>query len=233
MGFLDRAKAAFGIGAAPKGSGKSGRPALKDIPAATSSASLDDALEAREAGRMDEARAILIAIDRGKGLRTVLRAAAAVEAGDEDELAKLLPGIATREPSWRLALQAACALSLSSQDPQEASRLVGFAKAHGAPEASLAWAAASRIEDESKRRGRVDLLFADAALARTVAAREWNVEGAEDDREAIERYATFAHGRDAIRRFGASTVARVVERAFFGVAAEAQDVGPPGGERTR
>jgi hypothetical protein len=216
MGFFDRAKAALGIGAASKG-----RPPLKDIPSAPPSASLDDALEAREAGRVEEARGILIAIDRGKGLRTVLRAAAAIEAGDEDELLKLLPGIAAREAGWRLALQTACALSLSREDPEEQGRLVGFATEQGAPEWSLAWARASRIDDESIRRGRVDLLFADAALARTVAAREWNVEGGEDDREAVERYATFAHGRDAIRRFGAPLVARVVARAF-GVPREAR-----------
>ena len=60
----------------------------------------------------------------------------------------------------------------------------------------------------------MDLLFADAPLARTVAAREWKIEGAEDDREAIERYAAFAHGRDAIRRFGALAVVRILERVF-------------------
>jgi hypothetical protein len=222
MGLLDRAKAALGIGVGTKDSGlpvgaksKAGRPALKDIPQATPSASLDDALEAREAGRAEEARSILIAIDRGKGLRTVLRAAAALEAGDDEELLKLLPGIATRELGWRLALQTACAISRSrGADPEEEGLLVEFAKRNGAPEWSLAWAEASRTDDEASRRGRVALLFTDATLARTIAAREWSVEGAEDDREAVERYATFAHGRDAIQRFGATSVARVVDRAF-------------------
>jgi hypothetical protein len=225
MGFLNRAKAALGISRSPKAQGslaelkgKEGRPTLKDIPPAAS-ASLDDALEARGAGRADEARAILVAIDRGKGLRTVLRAAAAVEAGDEDELLKLLARIATHEHGWRLALQTACALARSRVDLEEQRRLVDFARGHGAPESSLAWAAASCVDDKASRRGRVDLLFADAPLARTVAAREWKVEGAEDDREAVERYATFAYGRDVIQRFGASSVARLVDRAF-GIAGE-------------
>jgi hypothetical protein len=221
MGLLDRAKAALGIGAGTKESGlpvgaksKAGRPALKDIPRATPAASLDDALEAREAGRAEEARAILIAIDRGKGLRTVLRAAAALEAGDEEDLLNLLPGIATRELGWRLALQTACAIYRSRDADPEKEGLVEFAKRNGAPEWCLAWAESSRTDDEASRRGRVALLFADAPLARTIAAREWSLEGAEDDREAVERYATFAHGRDAIQRFGATSVARVVDRAF-------------------
>ncbi len=224
MGFLDRAKAALGIGGIAKtpaphagSKSKTGRPALKDIPLAAPSASLDDALEAREAGRAEEARAILIAIDRGKGLRTVLRAAAALEAGDEDELLKVLPAIEAGDLGWRLALQTACALSLDDAQAEVRARLMSFAKGRSAPESLLAWAAASRV----------DLLFADAALARTVAAREWKVEGAEDDREAVERYATFSHGRDAIRRFGASSVARLVSRAF-GIAAETtRDAGTP------
>ena len=56
------------------------------------SATIEDVLEARAAGHAVEARAILASIDKGQGLRTVLRAAAALEAGDEEELAKLLPG---------------------------------------------------------------------------------------------------------------------------------------------
>jgi hypothetical protein len=214
MGLLDRVKAAIGIGAGaiPADSlagskGKGSRPPLKDIAAAAPSASLDDAFEAREAGRIEEARAILIAIDRGKGLRSV-------EAGDEEELLQLLPGIASREAGWRLALQTACALSRARAEPEMQGRLVDFAKEHGAPQWSLAWANASQVDENVSRRGKVELLFADASLARTIAAREWKIEGAEDDREAIERYTMFAHGRDAIQRFGASLVASVVERAF-------------------
>ncbi len=189
---------------------------MKEMPPASPSASLEDALLARQAGCVEEARRILTAIDRGKGLRTVLRAAAALEAGDEHELVTLLPGLVSHEPGWRLALQIACALARSRTEPERQARLVSFAKAHGAPEWSLAWAAASQVDDGASRRGQVDLLFADAALARTVAAREWDVKGAQDDREAVERYATFAHGRDAIQRFGALAVARVFERAFGG-----------------
>ena len=204
MGWLDRTKAALGLGTAAKA--KDGRPPLKDLPSASPAASLDDALEAREAGRIDEARAILRAIDRGKGLRTVLRAGAALEAGDEEELAPLARAIKESEPGWRLALQTASALTKEGDRPVR-ERLVAFARSHGAPLWALSWA-------DVTVQGRVDLLFSDAPLARTVAAREWKVEGAQDDREAIERYATFAHGRDAIRRFGAVGIAQVFARAF-------------------
>jgi len=212
MGWFDRTKAALGLGTAEGSSGapksKDGRPPLKDLPPASPAASLDDALEAREAGRIDEARAILRAIDRGKGLRTVLRAGAALEAGDEEELGPLVRAIAGSEPGWRIALQTASALHASKEGegtPRE--QLLAFARTHGAPAWALAWA-------NPTRRGKVDLLFADAPLARLVAAREWKIEGAQDDREAVERYATFAHGRDAIGRFGARVIAKVVARAF-------------------
>jgi hypothetical protein len=207
MGWLDRTKAALGLG----GGGRTRigeRPALKDLPPASPAATLEDAFEAREGGRSDEGRAILRAIDRGKGLRTVLRAAAALEAGDEEEFGPLARAISESEPTWRLALQTASALSSAGAVPAR-ERLVAFARSHGAPSWALAWA-------DPTPRGRVDLLFADAPLARTVAAREWKIEGAEDDREAIERYAAFAHGRDAIRRFGALAVVRVFERVFEG-----------------
>jgi hypothetical protein len=204
VGWLDRTKAALGLGGARKA--PDGRPPLKDLPPASPAASLDDALEAREAGRKGEARAILRAIDRGKGLRTVLRAGAALEAGDDEELAPLLRAIVESEPAWRLALQTACAFSTGGE-LRDRERLVEFARSHAAPEWALSWATPT-IE------GKVDLLFADAPLARTVAARDWKIEGAEDDREAIERYATFAHGRDAIRRFGPVAIARVFARAF-------------------
>jgi hypothetical protein len=67
------------------------------------SATLDDALEARDAGEKEKARAILRSIDRGAGLRTVLRAAAALEAKDEDELAPLVPALAHADaPAWAI-----------------------------------------------------------------------------------------------------------------------------------
>lgn len=59
----------------------------------------------------------------------------------------------------------------------------------------------------------MELLFSDAPLARTVAARDLAVEGAVPDAEAMGRYAAFAHGRDCIRRFGPRAVADVLERA--------------------
>jgi hypothetical protein len=207
MGFFDRAKAALGLGAG-KRTGE--RPPLEDLPPASSAASIDDALSARAAGRPEEARAILQAIDRGKGLRTVLRAAAALEAGDEEELGPLVLAIAGSEPGWRLALQVAA----GAEEPSVRTRLIAFARAHGAPAWALAWTRASDADEAVSLEGKVDLLFADAPLARTVAAREWKVPGAEDDHDGIERYATFSHGRDAIRRFGAIPVARVFARAF-------------------
>jgi hypothetical protein len=206
MGWFDRTKAVLGLGSAGGRREKGERPPLKEPPPASAGATLEDALEAREGGRMEEGRSILRAIDRGKGLRTVLRAAAALEAGDEDDFVGVAGAIAKGESAWRLALQTASALK-SAQDLAVRERLVAFAASHGAPPWALAWA-------DPTPRGRVDLLFADPQLARTIAAREWKVEGAEDDREAIERYAGFAHGRDSIGRFGALAVARVIGRAF-------------------
>jgi hypothetical protein len=216
MGWFDRAKSALGLGgeepAAAGARGKRGeRPPLRDVQA-SSSASLDDALEEREAGRPEVGRAILQAIDRGKGLRTVLRAAAALEAGDEEELAPLATAIADSEPGWRLALQIASALGSADSEAALRDRMVAFAREHRAPEWALAWAIPTL-------KGKVDLLFADAPLARTVAAREWKVEGAADDRSAVERYAAFAHGRDAIRRFGPVLVAALFARVFEPAAA--------------
>src|SRR5947209_2575807 len=109
MGWLDKAKGIFGgskgvaggLGgsqdahpsdASPKSKDprrKDGRPPLREV-APTSTATLDDALAARDAGDRAKARAILASIDKGQGLRTVLRAAAALEAGDEEELQSLL-----------------------------------------------------------------------------------------------------------------------------------------------
>src|SRR5262245_60951692 len=101
MGFFDRAKQLLGLGgagaeddedsdlkdapkrpakAAPRGRerparDRADRPPLNDVPPVQSQ-SVEDALRAREAGDKAEARRILIEIDRGQGLRTVLRAAA-------------------------------------------------------------------------------------------------------------------------------------------------------------
>jgi hypothetical protein len=213
MGFFDRAKAALGLGGA--GSKRTGeRPALRDLPPASPEASIDDALTAREAGRKEEGRAILQAIDRGKGLRTLLRAAAALEAADEEEVLALVPKIARGEPGWRLALQIAGVLGTDTPDAESRDRLLTYARAHGAAAWALAWTGASAADEGLRLASMVDLLFADAPLARTVASREWKVPGAEDDHDGIERYATFSHGRDAIRRFGAPAVALLFARAF-------------------
>jgi len=149
----------------------------------------------------------------------VLRAAAALEAGDEEEIARLSATIATSEPGWRLALQIAGALP--APDEELRARLVAYARAHGAPAWALAWTLASGDDPGAALRGTVDLLFADAPLARTVAAREWKTPGAVDDPAGVERYATFSHGRDMIGLFGARSVAEVFARAFDrGVTAE-------------
>ncbi len=68
-------------------------------------------------------------------------------------------------------------------------------------------------DEAARREGLVELLFADAPLARTVAARDLGIEGAVADAEAATRYAAFAHGRDSIRRFGARWVADLLKRA--------------------
>jgi hypothetical protein len=214
MGFFDKAKAALGLGPskAARAHKTDGRPPLRDLPPTVASGgSLEDALVAREAGRPDEARKILATLDRGKGLRTVLRAAAALEAEDEEELSPLLIAIKASEPAWSLPLEIASALE-SPGDAQRRAALVELAGADGAPTWALAWTLASSPDEPERNRGMVDLLFADPALARTVAARDWKIEKAVDDREAVERYASFAHARDAIRRFGAVRVAEVLTR---------------------
>ncbi|MET0595466.1 MAG: hypothetical protein ABW133_22395, partial [Polyangiaceae bacterium] len=113
MGFFDRAKAALGLqkdvqpsvsGTVPRGErdgrkNKGSRPPLPEV-AGAGCATFEDVLAARAAGKLDDARAILAAIDKGQGLRTVLRAAAALEAGDEEEIAKLLPLVKKDAPAW-------------------------------------------------------------------------------------------------------------------------------------
>jgi hypothetical protein len=226
VGFWDRAKSVLGldkpVSSAPepaassrpptdrsdrrKNKGK--RPPLPEV-IEGATATIDDALKAREAGSKAEARAILASIDKGQGLRTVLRAAAALEAGDVEELEKLLPAVQKEEPFWQLRLQVAAALDPGPQRDalvREATRL-------GAPAATLAWVRALSSDEAERRRALVDLLFADPALARTVAARELAVPGVKPDHDAIRRYTAFAHGRDVIQKFGAVHVAALLERA--------------------
>lgn len=222
MGFFDRAKAALGLqkdggpsasGTVPRGErpdgrkNKTGRPPLPEVSGAAS-ATIEDALAARAAGKMDDARAILAAIDKGQGLRTVLRAAAALEAGDEDEVAALLPLVKRDAPAWQLRLQVAAAL----ESGRERDDLVARATALGAPPWSLAWLRATSQGDDEKRRGLVDLLFEDPPLARTVAARDLGFADIKADNDAIRRYAAFAHGRDLVRRFGAPHVVLLLAR---------------------
>jgi|HubBroStandDraft_6_1064221.scaffolds.fasta_scaffold108836_2 hypothetical protein len=233
MGIFDKARQLLGLGAtreddedddalpppAPavadargerlaKARGRKDRPPLEDIPPEQGQ-TIEDALAAREAGDRPGARKILATIDRGGGLRTVLRAAAALEDGDEPELRPLLPLVAAEAAGWRLILQVAAALG----EGPAAARLVDAATAEKAPAWALAWTRAMAADDAARREGLVELLFADAPLARTVAARDLAIPGAVADSTAATRYAAFAHGRDSIRRFGAPAVAELVERA--------------------
>ena len=59
-------------------------------------------------------------------------------------------------------------------------------------------------------------MFEDAALARTVAARDLGFAEIKVDNDAIRRYAAFAHGRDVIRRFGAAPVVALLARVDAG-----------------
>jgi hypothetical protein len=232
MGLLDRAKRFLGIGGSdeddepseagppprpqaaprrpdPRGGRRRGeRPPLAEAPPAESR-SVEDALAAREAGDGERAREILREIDRGGGLRVVLRAAAALEAGDRRELVELLPKVAAEAPRWKLPLQVAAALG----DADAAAPYVAWAEREGAPAWAIAWTRAMSSGEGARRQGLVELLFADAALARTVAARDLDVPGAVADVGAVERYTAFAHGRDSIRRFGAKVVADLLDRA--------------------
>jgi hypothetical protein len=226
VSWLDRAKEKLGFGSrtdqgaepserpakppstkAAGTKGKAGRPALPES-VSSPGATLEDALAARAAGHAPEARAILAAIDKGQGLRTVLRAAAALEAGDTEELARLLPGVAGEQPSWHLPLQVAMALEPGARRDALARR----AKDSGAPAWALAWVRAVSTEENERREGLVDLLFDDPPLARTVAARDLEIPAVRADNDAVRRYASFAHGRDSIRRFGAAVVADLLER---------------------
>jgi hypothetical protein len=222
VGFFDRAKAVFGLqkegptadsdpaSRSSRSDGrknKTGRPPLPEVSGAAS-ATIEDVLIARAAGSFDEARAILAAIDKGQGLRTVLRAAAALEAHDEDEVTQLLPLVRKDSPAWQLRLQVAAALETGSERDDLVARAVKL----GAPKWSVAWLRALSPNDEEKRAGLVDLLFEDAALARTVAARDLGFADIKPDNDAVRRYTAFAHGRDVIRRFGAAQVVALLGR---------------------
>jgi hypothetical protein len=236
MGFFDKAKALLGLGkteeddeaseraapaapasSAPRGAlrtkNREGRPPLADPP--PPSQSIDDALAAREAGDAAEARRILAEIDRGAGLRTVLRAAAALEAGDEGELAGIWGAVSGEVTSWKLLLELGAALA----DPSAAAAYVERARAANAPAWALSWTRATSADEATRRAGLVELLFADHALARTVAARDLAVPAVQADPAAAQRYAAFAHGRESIRRFGAPAVAALVDRVLSGRAA--------------
>ncbi len=231
MGFFDKAKRLLGLDpsvegepaeappakaarderpAPPRGRGKDrkDRPPLAEPPA-DHGQSIEDALAAREEGDAAGARKIFATIDKGGGLRTVLRAAAALEDGDEGELRELLPAIKAEAEQWKLHLQLAAALG----DPEEAEAHVRAAEAMDAPAWALAWTRAASSDEKTRREGLVELLFTDAPLARTVAARDLGATGVLSDAEAGTRYAAFAHGRDSIKRFGAPAVAKLVQRA--------------------
>jgi hypothetical protein len=188
---------------------RDGRPALEDFEPAPQH-SLEDALDARDAGDLEQMRKLLEQMDHGRGLRTLLRAAAALEAADDNTLQKLLPRIRAEQPPWRVPLQLAVALD---DDAERASALVERARERGAPAWALAWCDALSLDDERRRRGLVRLLFTDMALARTVAARDLEIEEVQDDVAASKRYVSFAHGRDCIRRFGANLIADVHDLA--------------------
>jgi hypothetical protein len=98
-------------------------------------------------------------------------------------------------------------------DPPRARELRGRAERAEAPKWALAWSRALSSDAEEQRRGLVELLVADPALARTVAARDLAVDGAIADGEASDRYAAFAHGRQCLRRFGPRLVLQLLDRA--------------------
>ena len=146
------------------------------------SATLDDALVARAAGMLEIARAILAAIDKGRGLRTVLRAAAASEARDEEELGKLLPSVTREQPPWQLPLQVAAALEAGPS--RDATRRAGQSARRTGVGARLAERPCRRRTRAASRVWSI-LLFEDAALARTVAARDLSVPHIQPDNDAI------------------------------------------------
>ena len=233
MGFFDRLKKMLGgdddakaspeseapaegeqANDARKGSRRPGqRPPLGAPPPPT--ATLDDALEAREGGDRRKARAILQAIDRGAGLRTVLRAAAALEDGEDAEVQTLAAQVLAGDARWRVPLQVAAAYGAEpekSASVARAEQLVTRASEAGAPRFAIAWARAASPDDDAQRAALVELLFLDAPFARTVAARDLSIEGVHEDGTAIARWASLDAGRAAIRRFGTDAVAALFDR---------------------
>lgn len=219
MSWLEKAKVWLGVidavdleddGALPRAQrhDKDGRPSLDGIESAPQE-TLEDALAAREAGELKEMRRLLRDMDRGRGLRLVLRAAAALENDDERELGQLLPKVRREQPAWRLPLQLAGALD----DSERAQRFVDIAARHDPPAWASAWSRALSSDSKTQRQGLVALLFTDAALARTVAARDLELDDVQADPNASQRYVAFAHGRRCIERFGAEIVADLLERA--------------------
>lgn len=209
MSWLERAKGWLGVGDAEAEGldAKDGRPPLDGL-VAVPKESIEDALVARERGDTAEMRKLLRQLDRGHGLRALLRATAALEAGDEGELAEVVPRIAEDARSWRRSLQVAGALD----DAELVQQRCDLAEELGAPKWALGWTRALSSAPATRRRGLVELLIADPALARTVAARDLSLPGCEADHEATERFAAFSYGRDSIRRFGARSVLALLER---------------------
>ena len=239
MGFFDRLKKMLGgdddpsaaaegdvaettapAASARKGSRKPAhRPPLGAPPPPT--ATLDDALEARDAGDRRKARAILQAIDRGAGLRTVLRAAAALEERDLAEVDTLAAQVLAGDARWRVPLQVAAAYSVEahkSASVARAEQLVSRAIDVGAPKFAVAWARATSADEDARRAALVELLFLDAPFARTVAARDLSIDGVHEDGTAIARWASLDAGRAAIRRFGADAVAALLDHLAQGAA---------------
>ena len=171
-----------------------GRPPLVEAP--PPSQTIEDALVLRDAGDRAGARALLAQIDRGSGLRTVLRAAAALEEGDEAELAPLVDAVRAEIDGHRLL--PACSPLRSPTPPSR--RRSSHGEAAGR-RAGLGACLDARSSDEAtKRAGLVELLWSDAALARTVAARDLDVGGAVADPAAAQRYGQVERsGADSIQ----------------------------------
>ena len=220
MGWLDKAKVLLGIvdaedveeegepRAEKRVTLKGGRPSLEGFEAAPQE-TLQDVLALREAGDTAAMRKLLEQLDKGRGLRVVLRAAAALEAGDEGELRSLLPKVREEARAWKLPLQLSAALKAG----ERAAKYREQAARAGAPPWALAWMDTASSDANTQRRGLVELLFADAALAHMVAARDLEIAGVTEDASGAQRFVSVAHGRDCIARFGAEVVADLLDRA--------------------
>lgn len=176
--------------------------------------SLEGALELREQGRADEALELLGEIDQGKGLRRLLRAAALLEAGRD-------PGSLgdTHAQLGGLSIDAArvrtAAGLVVAGDLDAAEAMLGRVN-RGFEPATCAWVRVSIARGASRpdaeRQALVELVFADDALARTVAARDLGLSDGEPASAAVERYGAHAFARDAIARFGAASVAKLLSK---------------------